>query len=129
VLVVDDNRDAADAMARMLELDGHQVETAYDGASALSSAAARPPDVALLDIGLPDVNGCEVARRLRQTQTGPLAIVAISGWGQQRDKQQAIDAGCDLHLTKPASPQQVREIVAAVPAGGDITHTTGPARP
>ena len=129
VLVVDDNRDAADAMARMLELDGHKVETAYDGASALASAAARPPDVALLDIGLPDVSGCEVARQLRQGQAGPLTIVAISGWGQQRDKQQAIDAGCDVHLTKPADPRQVREIVAAVPARGHTTHWTGPCRP
>jgi PAS domain S-box-containing protein len=116
VLVVDDNRDAADAMAVLLEADGHHVTTAYDGTSALASAAAAMPDVVLLDIGLPDVTGYEVAQRIRAMRGGEqLTVVAISGWGQARDKQLAFESGFDAHLTKPADPAQVRELLAERP--------------
>jgi PAS domain S-box-containing protein len=117
VLVVDDNRDAADAMAVLLSVDGHQIEAAYDGASALACAAATLPDVVLLDIGLPDITGYEVARRLRSLDGGDrMTIVAISGWGQARDKQLAFDSGFDAHLTKPADPSQVRALLNDRPA-------------
>jgi PAS domain S-box-containing protein len=112
VLVVDDNQDAAGAMAVLLSVDGHEIATAYDGASALASAESARPDVVLLDIGLPDITGYEVARRLRALEDGDrMTIVAISGWGQARDKQLAFDSGFDAHLTKPADPSQVRALL------------------
>jgi PAS domain S-box-containing protein len=117
VLVVDDNRDAADSLAVLLSLDGHRVAAAYDGADAIERALTWQPDVVLLDIGLPDMSGYEVARRLRTVEGGrPLSIIAISGWGQQRDKEEALEAGCDAHLTKPANPAEVRELLNALPA-------------
>ena len=117
VLVVDDNCDAADAMAVLLSVDGHDIATAYDGTTALESAASVLPDVVLLDIGLPDITGYEVARRLRALDGGErITIVAISGWGQARDKQLAFDSGFDAHLTKPADPSQVRALLSERPA-------------
>jgi PAS domain S-box-containing protein len=117
VLVVDDNRDAADAMAVLLEADGHHVTTVYDGTAALASVTSAMPEVVLLDIGLPDVTGYEVAQRIRAMRGGEqLTVVAISGWGQARDKQLAFESGFDAHLTKPADPAQVRELLAERPA-------------
>jgi len=114
ILVVDDNRDAADSLVAMLSADGHEAAASYTGAHALERVASWSPDVVLLDIGLPDIGGYEVARRLRQQNSGDgLTIVAISGWGQQRDKQDALDAGCDAHLTKPANPDDVRELIGS----------------
>jgi CheY-like chemotaxis protein len=116
VLVVDDNRDAADAMAVLLSVDGHEIATAYAGASALASAESALPEVVLLDIGLPDITGYEVARRLRALDGGDrITIVAISGWGQARDKQLAFESGFDAHLTKPADPSQVRALLSERP--------------
>ena len=116
VLVVDDNRDAADAMAVLLEADGHHVTTVYDGTAALASVTSEMPEVVLLDIGLPDVTGYEVAQRIRAMRGGDqLTVVAISGWGQARDKQLAFESGFDAHLTKPADPAQVRELLAERP--------------
>ena len=116
VLVVDDNRDAADAMAVLLEADGHDVTTAYDGTTALESVATAMPEVVLLDIGLPDVTGYEVAQRIRAMEGGERpTVVAISGWGQARDKQLAFESGFDAHLTKPADPAQVRELLVERP--------------
>ncbi len=117
VLVVDDNRDAADSLAALLALDGHRVTAVYDGATGARTAAASPVDVVLLDIGLPDVSGYDVARQLREACAGKrLTIVAISGWGQERDKARAIEAGCDAHLTKPADPDAVRAMLEAIAA-------------
>ena len=102
ILVVDDNPDATDTMCAMLELHGHTTRSAHDGASACSAAAQFAPMVILLDIGLPDMNGYEVARRLRAAPGGEsLFMVAATGWGQQDDQQRAFDAGFDRHLTKP----------------------------
>jgi PAS domain S-box-containing protein len=115
VLVVDDNRDAADSLAALLALDGHRVTAVYDGATGVRRAAASRVDVVLLDIGLPDVPGYDVARQLREAYAGKrLTIVAISGWGQDRDKARAIEAGCDGHLTKPADPDAVRAMLEAI---------------
>jgi CheY-like chemotaxis protein len=102
VLVVDDNRDAAESLAVMLELTGHDVAVAHDGTAALEAAARLLPDVILLDIGMPGMNGYEVAGRLRQTEAGQrILLVALTGWGQEEDKRRAIEAGFDHHLTKP----------------------------
>jgi len=113
VLVVDDNRDAADSLAMMLELTGHEVRTAHDGEAALNEAARFTPDVVLLDIGMPGMNGYEVALRLRETPHGRRArIVALTGWGQEDDKRRAVDAGFDQHLTKPVDPASLSTVLA-----------------
>ncbi len=113
VLVVDDNRDAADSLAMMLELTGHQVHTAHDGEAALADAERFAPDVVLLDIGMPGMNGYEVAMRLRETPHGRRArIVALTGWGQEDDKRRAVEAGFDQHLTKPVDPASLNAVLA-----------------
>lgn len=112
VLVVDDNRDAADSLAMMMELLGHQVRTAYDGAAAMQQAAEFKPDVAVLDIGLPKLNGYEVARYIRAQSWGAeMVLVAITGWGQLRDKQRAVQAGFDHHFTKPVDPADLEALL------------------
>jgi CheY-like chemotaxis protein len=112
VLVVDDNRDAADSCATLLELAGHRVQTAYNGTRALQLGEAFHPDIVLLDIGLPDLNGFEVARRMRAAPWGArLPLVAVTGWGKEEDRQRAFDAGFNRHLTKPVAPAAVTAIV------------------
>jgi CheY-like chemotaxis protein len=102
VLVADDNRDAADSLGRMLALLGHEVELAYDGLHAYEAAEAVRPDVAILDIGMPQLHGYDLARRIRATEWGRhMTLVALSGWGQDDDKRRALDAGFDHHFTKP----------------------------
>nr|MCU0952730.1 CHASE domain-containing protein [Burkholderiaceae bacterium] len=102
LLVVDDNLDAADSLATLLRIDGHAVEIAHDGRSALALAERGGFDALLLDIGLPDLSGYEVARRLRALPLAPPPrLIAVSGWGQHDDRQQAREAGFDLHLIKP----------------------------
>jgi PAS domain S-box-containing protein len=119
VLIVDDNRDAADSLATFLQLDGHQAQTSYSAMSALRQAAAFQPDIVLLDIGLPDLDGYEVARRLKASS--PVArIFAVSGYGQVADKAQSVEAGCETHLTKPVDLGTLRLLLtsAARPNGG-----------
>jgi CheY-like chemotaxis protein len=102
VLIVDDNRDAAESLALLLGLAGCQVALAFDGMAAIATAATFRPDVVLLDIGMPGMDGYETARHLRATADGSnMLLVALTGWGQEEDKQQAIDAGFDEHFTKP----------------------------
>ncbi|MBA3596634.1 MAG: response regulator [Methylibium sp.] len=113
VLVVDDNRDAAETVALYLELAGHEVKTVGDGMQAMASAPVYAPDVVVLDIGLPGLDGYEVARRLRQTpQTRDALILALTGYGQKGDQQQAIDAGFDAHFVKPADPELLVKRIA-----------------
>ena len=117
VLVVDDNRDAADSCAMMLKLSGHQVETAYNGTRALQVGESFRPHVVLLDIGLPDINGYEVARRIRDSAWGAdLPLVAVTGWGKEEDRERAYAAGFDHHLTKPVVPEAVESVVSAIAA-------------
>ncbi len=113
VLVVDDNLDAADTVGMFLRIEGHVVQTAADGEEALACAAAFHPDVVILDIGLPRLDGYEVARRLRQGAAGGAALlIALTGYGQKGDQDQAREAGFDLHLVKPADPRQLAETIA-----------------
>jgi CheY-like chemotaxis protein len=113
VLVVDDNRDAADTAALLLKLWGYQPLVAYDGPTGLEMALAQRPDVILLDIGLPRLSGREVARRIReQPGTGRVLLVAVTGYGQASDYRLSQEAGFDAHLVKPYDPEQLREIVA-----------------
>jgi CheY-like chemotaxis protein/nitrogen-specific signal transduction histidine kinase len=108
VLVVDDNADSAAMVGALLEVYGHTVRVAHTGADALAAAADFFPDAALLDIGLPDMNGYELARRLRLEQaTCRARLIALTGWGQAADRSQALEAGFDAHLTKPAGAEQI----------------------
>jgi PAS domain S-box-containing protein len=114
ILVVDDNRDAAETLALLLSVSGHEVQTAHDGVEALAVAAAWNPEVVLLDIGLPRLNGYEVCRTLRQRQGGPgLRVVAVSGWGQEQDRRRSAEAGFDAHLVKPVQHPQLEALLAA----------------
>jgi signal transduction histidine kinase/CheY-like chemotaxis protein len=113
VLVVDDNRDLAESLAMVLRLWGHEVAVAYDGPAALAAAHERPPEVVFLDIGLPHLDGFEVARRLREDPDLRRArIVAITGYGRDDDRRRAQDAGIDLHLTKPVDPSDLQPLLA-----------------
>ncbi|WP_157268538.1 response regulator [Azohydromonas aeria] len=111
VMVVDDNPDAAESLALLLELQGHEVRTAHDGPGAVALALAFVPALAIVDIGLPGLSGHEVARRIRAQPGGAgMVLVALTGWGQPQDRQAALDAGFDRHLTKPVAPQQLDEL-------------------
>ncbi len=114
MLIVDDNVDAARGLSRLLTMSGYDVVTVHDGPDALAAAAARPPDVVLLDIGLPGMDGYEVASRLR-TELGLTAalIVVISGYGQDRDRALAASAGVDHHLLKPIEFSALRALLPA----------------
>ncbi|MES2742489.1 MAG: ATP-binding protein [Pseudomonadota bacterium] len=115
VLVVDDNTDAADTLAMALELLGHEVRVAYRGSDALTEAEQFAPALILLDIGLPDINGYEVARRIRATDWGRRTVlVAATGWSQDADRQRASDAGFDRHLVKPIDFERLQEVIGAL---------------
>jgi CheY-like chemotaxis protein len=113
VLVVDDNYDSADSLATLLRFLGHEVQTAFDGLEAVNAALDFHPSIMLLDIGLPKLNGYEVARRVR-TQPGGDAIklVALTGWSQDEDIRRAHEAGFDLHLVKPIGMVVLRKLMA-----------------
>ena len=113
ILVVDDNIDGAVLLARLLELGGHRIALAHDGPSALELALAGPPDVILLDIGLPGMDGYEVARRLRETDDPmPILLVALTGYGQEEDFRRSRDVGFDHHLVKPVDPDALLDLLA-----------------
>ncbi len=112
VLVIDDNADGADITALLVRAMGAEVATATDGASGLHQVSVMKPEIILLDIGLPDMDGYEVCRRIRQRSDGVRPwIVAITGWGQQRDKDRAMEAGFDAHLTKPVDPALLEKVL------------------
>lgn len=111
VLVVDDNHDAADTTAAMLEMMGHHTVAAYNGIKALQLACDLEPDLILLDLGLPDMDGFEVARRLRCVGTRVPRLVALTGYGAQEDKRRTREAGFDEHVLKPVTPETISEIV------------------
>jgi CheY-like chemotaxis protein/anti-sigma regulatory factor (Ser/Thr protein kinase) len=114
VLVVDDNQDSADSLGMLLRIMGHEVRTAHDGLEAISAAAAFQPEVAILDIGLPKLNGYEVAKRIREQPWGKhIVLVALTGWGQDEHRRQSEEAGFDHHLTKPVEVEVLEELLAA----------------
>src|SRR5688572_26329070 len=113
VLVVDDNVDVADMIVMLLQLFGHKAKAAYSGQSALETATEYKPDVVLLDIGMPDMNGYEVAQQLRrQPQTKDVRLIAMTGYGQDSDRQRSQEAGCEHHLVKPVDPQKLQDLLA-----------------
>ena len=113
VLIVDDNRDGAQGLALMLDMEGHEVRTATDGVEALEIAEVFQPHVVLLDIGMPGIDGYETARRLRMRPWAQSTLLcAQTGWGQEDDKRRARTAGFDRHLTKPIDPEEISRLVA-----------------
>ncbi len=114
ILVVDDNEDTADSLGLLLTLAGNEVRTAHDGLKAVEVAAAFRPAVVLLDIGLPKLNGYEAARRIRELQGKDVALIAVTGWGQEEDKRQAKEAGFDFHLVKPLDPATLRDLLSSL---------------
>lgn len=112
VLVIDDNIDAADMLAMMLQMFGHEVQTAYTGEDALEIMVEYHADIVLLDIGLPGMNGYEIAQRLRQQpQTKEVRLIAMTGYGQESDRQRSQEAGFDYHLVKPVDPQKLQNLL------------------
>jgi CheY-like chemotaxis protein len=120
-LVVDDNRDSALTMTVLLRKMGNEVRTAYDGEEAVAVAASMKPDLVLLDIGLPKLDGFEVARRIRAAPGGDaVTLIALTGWGQEEDRRRSKDAGFDHHLVKPVDPKMLARVVAEVRRGPSV---------
>ena len=118
ILVADDNVDLATSLGDMLATLGHSVRIVHDGRAAFDAATADPPDVALFDIGMPLLNGYDLARRLRESPaTRHLPMIAITGWGQETDRQRARDAGFDRHLVKPVDPDELSEVLGSFGQG------------
>jgi CheY-like chemotaxis protein len=117
ILVADDNSDALESLATLLELGGHEVFSAANGALALESAERHLPEVALLDIGMPKLDGYEVARRIRAQPWGrSITLVALTGWGQDSDRRRSGEAGFDSHLVKPLDLDKLTELLGRLPA-------------
>jgi PAS domain S-box-containing protein len=115
ILVVDDNEDSADSLAMLLQLTGHEVFIAHDGHSALDAAEQHRPGVALLDIGLPSLNGYDVCRRIRQEPWGKtMVLIALTGWGQDEDRRRSQEAGFDGHLVKPVDHTRLLTLLATL---------------
>jgi signal transduction histidine kinase/ActR/RegA family two-component response regulator len=113
ILVVDDNRDAASSLAQLLELDGHETALAHDGLQAVEACEAFRPDIVLLDLGLPKLNGFEACRRiLAQRWGGDVTLVALTGWGQDEDRRRAKEAGFDHHMIKPINYGELTKLLA-----------------
>jgi two-component system CheB/CheR fusion protein len=114
ILVVDDNLDSAKALTMLLELTGNETHAAYDGLEAVEAAAAFRPDVILLDIALPELNGYDVARKIREQSWGQsIVLVALTGWGQEEDRRRSQEAGFNDHLTKPVDPATLTKLLAS----------------
>jgi CheY-like chemotaxis protein len=112
VLIVDDNVDAADSLAMLLRVDGHEAETAYSASSALEAIETLRPEIVLLDVGLPQMDGYEIARRLRANNTVPgIRLIALTGYGRAEDRERARLAGFDGHLLKPADMQALQQFL------------------
>ena len=115
VLVVDDNEDAADSMAALLDMMGHATRVAYSGETVSQEVQSWSPDVVLLDIGLPGKDGYEVARELRG-QGAQCKLVALTGWGSEDDRRRAAETGFDHHLTKPVEFEALEALLRTLPA-------------
>jgi len=115
ILVVDDNRDAADSCAALLELSGHHVQTTYSGRRALELAEKFRPHALLMDIGLPDFDGYQLATSIRAAPWGRgIVLIAVTGWGQEEDRRRSFEAGCDYHLTKPIAAETMESLLLSL---------------
>lgn len=123
ILVVDDNEDTAESLGMILELSGHEVTLAHDGEQALALAAELRPEVVLLDIGLPKVDGYEVARRLRLNPDNEgMLVVAVTGYGKEEDRYRGQAAGFHHHLVKPVDPGALQALLASAAARAEPSH-------
>src|SRR5688572_21907796 len=121
ILVVDDNHDSALSMAMMLSIMGHETRTAHDGESAVTTAESFLPEVVLLDIGLPKLNGYEVAQRIREQPWGTsMFLIAVTGWGQDEDRQRSTEVGLNVHMVKPVEPAALEKILFDLAQGEPI---------
>ena len=111
VLIVEDNADQAETLKVFLTLKGHRLEIASSGPAAIELARRQRPDVVLLDLGLPGYDGFEVARRLRQEHGQAMRIIAVSAYASEHDRLQSMEAGCELHLVKPADPRFIESLL------------------
>jgi CheY-like chemotaxis protein len=118
ILVVDDNADSAESLTMLLQVSGHETHTAHDGLEAVAAAERFRPEVALLDIGLPRLNGYDAARRIREQPWGKdMVLVALTGWGQDEDRRKSKEAGFDLHMVKPVDLEILMRRLASLPSG------------
>jgi len=119
ILVVEDSHDSADSLGLLLNLWGYQAVITYDGEGALKAASVNPPDVVFLDIGLPGMDGCQVARQLRRLSgTAHSLLVAITGYGREADVQRCKEAGIDRHFLKPVDPVELKQLLAKAETSG-----------
>jgi CheY-like chemotaxis protein len=115
LLVVDDNQDAANSLAMLLRLQGHEVRVAYSGMAAVEMTKTYTPDAVFLDIGMPGMDGYETARRIReQPGMGGVILAALTGWGQKEDRRRTAEAGFDHHLVKPPELKAVESVLATL---------------
>ena len=125
ILIVDDNEDGAESLAMLLQFGGHETQKAHDGVAALAAAERFRPDVVLLDIGLPRLNGHEVCRRIRQEPWGKdMVLVAFTGWGQEEDRQRSREAGFNTHMVKPVDHDLLEKLLASLPSGREAISQT-----
>jgi len=121
ILVVDDNHDSALSLAMMLSIMGHETRTAHDGESAVETAESFLPEVVLLDIGLPKLNGYEVAQRIRQHPWGAsMFLIAVTGWGQDEDRQRSSEVGLNVHMVKPVEAGALEKLLAELARDGSV---------
>ena len=114
ILIIDDNIDGGNSLQLYLQLLGHQASVVSSGTTAMESLAQEMPDFIILDIGLPDMTGNEVARRIRAMPKGDLPLIlAASGWSSESDKQQILEAGCDMHRAKPLDLEELAKLIEA----------------
>jgi CheY-like chemotaxis protein len=113
IVIVEDNADSREMLRVTLELAGHEVQEAHDGPSGLTAILRLQPDVALVDVGLPEFDGYEVARRVRAAAGTSIRLVALTGYGQAADRRQALEAGFDAHVVKPIDPDALQAAIAA----------------
>jgi CheY-like chemotaxis protein len=112
ILIVDDSRDTADSLAKLITAFGYEAKAVYDGRQAIDEARAFLPDMALIDIGMPGFDGYETVIQLRQQRDGgQVILVAVTGWSREQDKQRAYAAGFDLHVSKPMSVEMLQELL------------------
>jgi PAS domain S-box-containing protein len=122
ILIVDDKRENADSLTKLLRIMGNETLTAYDGQAGVDMAAEFQPDVALLDIGLPKLNGYEACRRIRELAWGrEIVLIAVTGWGQEEDRRRSKEAGFDHHMVKPVDPQALMQLLAVIKGSAAAT--------